>query len=143
VPFVVRWPQHVAAGSTSDHLSGFQDVLPTLAAIAGIEVDAGELQLDGLSLLPTLRGEGSQAQHEVMYWEYAGQQAIRMGRWKGVRPRLRKGELALELYDLEADRAESKDVAAEYPEVVAELEALMEREHIPSEIFPLPTVDAE
>jgi arylsulfatase A len=142
VPFIARWPLKIAAGTHSDLLSGFQDVLPTFAELLELDVSLPS-DLDGLSLAPTLLARGEQAEHELLYWEYAGQQAIRVGKWKGVRPRLRKGDLALELYDLEVDRAESNDLAAEHPEVVARLEALRAREHAPSEVFPLPTVDGK
>lgn len=138
VPFVVRWPGRVEPGTTSELLSGFQDLLPTLVELAGGGVEA---ELDGVSLVPTLTGRGEQEEHELLYWEYAGQQAIRVGRWKAVRAKLRKGDLTLELYDLEADPAESKDVAALHPDVVRRIEALLAREHVLSEVFPLPTVD--
>ena len=138
VPFVVRWPGRVAAGTSSDHLSAFQDVMPTLAELVGAPAIEG---LDGLSLVPTLLGEGEQQQHELLYWELGGQQAIRWGKWKGVRRGLKKGNTHLELYDLEAYPLESADVSAENPEVVQRLLELLAREHVPSEVFPLPTID--
>ncbi|MFT7487432.1 MAG: arylsulfatase A, partial [Candidatus Paceibacteria bacterium] len=138
VPFIVSWPDRVAPGSSSDHISAFQDVLPTLVELAG--GDAQE-DTDGLSMLPTLLGEAAQQQHEVLYFEYAGQQAIRMGPWKGVRAKLRKGDMTLQLFDLVADPSESHDVAAAHPEVRDQLLSLLEREHIPSEAFPLKDVD--
>lgn len=140
VPFLVRWPGRVAAGSQSDHLSGFQDVLPTLIELAGGDF-AGPC--DGLSLVPTLLGRSEQREHELLYWEYAGQQAIRHGPWKGVRSRLRRGELALQVFHLADDPDESEDLAESRPEVRALLEDLLEREHVPSVIFPLASVDPE
>lgn len=138
VPFIVRWPGKIAAGSTSALVCGFQDVLPTLAELAGTPLsDPG----DGISLVPTLLGREGQRRHDCLYWEYRGQQAVRAGRWKGVRSRLRKGDTRLELYDLEADPFETTDVAAEHPDVVRHLEDLLAREHVPSEVFPLPTID--
>jgi arylsulfatase len=141
IPLVVRWPGKVAAGTWTEHLSGFQDMLPTLAEIAGIDLDGVALQLDGLSFVPTLGGAEEVAEHECLYWEYAGQQALRAGNWKGVRKRLRKGDLSLELYNLADDPGEQNDVAGEHPNIVARLEALLAREHSPSEAFPLPAVD--
>ncbi|HIL51955.1 MAG TPA: N-acetylgalactosamine-6-sulfatase [Planctomycetes bacterium] len=141
IPLVVRWPGKVAAGTWTEHLSGFQDMLPTLAEIAGLDLDGVALQLDGLSFVPTLGGAEEVAEHECLYWEYAGQQALRAGNWKGVRKRLRKGDLSLELYNLADDPGEQNDVAGEHPNIVARLEALLAREHSPSEAFPLPAVD--
>jgi arylsulfatase len=95
-------------------------------------------------VLPTLTGRGDQARHDFLYWEfpsYRGQQAVIAGDWKAVRQQLVSGKLKTELYDLKADEAESKDVAASNPEVVKRLEAIMVREHTPSALFPLPTID--
>jgi len=139
VPFLVRWPGRVEAGSNTDLVSGFQDVLPTLLELAGGDVPEG---LDGISLVPTLLGRAEQRQHELLYWEYAGRQAILWEGWKGVRSGLRQGSRALELYRLEDDPAEATDVAAEQPEVVARLAELLEREHVPSADFPLKGIDA-
>lgn len=141
VPLVVRWPGHVKPGTTSDLAVAFWDLLPTLCAAAGI--DAPE-DTDGISLLPTLTGRGDQRPHRFLYWEfpsYGGQQAVRAGNWKAVRQNMAKGPAATELYDLAADPAESKDVAADNPKVVKRLEALMQEEHVRSELFPLPAVD--
>ncbi|MFM9118105.1 MAG: arylsulfatase, partial [Planctomycetota bacterium] len=82
VPCVVRWPGRVAAGSTSDRVTGFEDWLPTLLEIGGesARIPAG---LDGVSFAPTLLGK-SQPPRELLYREfpgYGGQQSIRMGDW--------------------------------------------------------------
>jgi arylsulfatase A len=143
VPMIARWPGEIAAGTTTDHVSGFQDVLPTLVEVAGGEAPAG---LDGLSFLPTLLGKGEQAEHAYLYWEYPevdGQQAVRMGRWKAVRRNLKKGTLVTALYDLETDIAEEHDVAAEHPDVVTQIEAIMSEARTPSEHFPIPVLDGE
>src|SRR5690606_4738712 len=99
---------------------------------------------------PTLTGEGEQAPHEFLYWEfpaYGGQQAVRMGDWKGIRQNmLRRNNpdpLKIELYNLAKDVGETSDVANEHPEVVAQIREIMQREHTPSELFPLPPVDRE
>lgn len=138
VPFLARWPGRIAAGSESDHVSAFQDVFPTLAELCGLDVGA---EVDGISLAPTLLGRDAQPEHELLYWELRGQQALRAGPWKAVRRKLDQGDTALELYHLGDDESESTDVAAEHPEVVARLEGLLEAAHTPSEAFPLPTID--
>ena len=141
VPLIVRWPGHVKPGTTSDLPVANWDLLPTLCDAAGIEPPKG---LDGVSIVPTLTGRGEQARHEFLYWEfpsYGGQQAVRAGKWKLVRQNLNKGPSAFELYDLAADPSESKNVAADHPDVVKRLETVAREQHTPSELFPLPSVD--
>jgi arylsulfatase len=141
VPLVCRWPGRIRPGGTSDLASAFWDVLPTLCETAGIRPPE---HCDGISFLPTLLGRGEQRQHEFLYWEfpaYSGQQAVRLGNWKGVRRELNKGRLQIELYDLAADPGEQNDLAAARPEVVARIEAIMAREHVRSPQFPLRGVD--
>jgi arylsulfatase A len=145
VPFIVRWPGRVAAGSTCDFVGYFPDVAPTLMDLIDGR-DALPAGLDGLSFAPSLLGRPSeQRAHEFLYWEfpsYGGQQAVRLGPWKGVRQRMRQGNLAIELYNLDDDPAESRDVAADHPDIVARVEEVMSRGRERSSLFPLPAVDA-
>jgi arylsulfatase A-like enzyme len=128
VPMIARWPGRIAAGRVSDFAWAFQDFLPTAAEVAGVAAPKG---IDGISVLPVLLGK-AQKPHEELYWElprYDGarkvfqdevpMQAMRRGRWKAVRP---KPNGPVELYDLAADRAESKDLAAARPELAAEFD---------------------
>ncbi len=143
VPLVVRWPSRIKAGRRTAHLSAFQDVMPTLLDIAGVDVPSG---LDGISMRPTLESKGEQRSHESLYFEfpsYGGQQAVRTDRWKLVRRNLKKQNPTLALYDIQADDTESTDVAAEHPEVVAKLRLIAEREHVNSKHFPFPALDEE
>ncbi|MCA9147600.1 MAG: sulfatase-like hydrolase/transferase, partial [Planctomycetales bacterium] len=71
VPMIVRGPSRIRAGVVSDRLSGFQDVLPTLAGFAGAAVPKNA---DGISLVPELTGRGSQRNHDFLYWEFSEQQ---------------------------------------------------------------------
>jgi len=66
VPMIAAWPGRIAPGTTTDHVSAFWDVLPTAAAVAGVDAPAGT---DGVSMLPTLLGEPGQVQHDYLYWE--------------------------------------------------------------------------
>jgi arylsulfatase len=132
VPMVARWPGRIPAGSVSDLPSAFWDFLPTFAELTGqyLPVDA-----DGVSLLPTLLDEiGRQADREYLYWEFQGRQAVRMGPWKAYRM-ASTGDV--ELYNLDTDRGETSDVAAEYSEVVSRIEAIMMEARTESELFPL------
>ena len=132
-PMFAYWPGKVEAGTVSDHISAFWDMLPTLSELTG-EPMVGET--DGLSLLPTLLGnKDKQKQHKYLYWElYEGGKpncAIRFGKWKGVVQDTRKG-LNIELYDINGDQGEMKNQAAQYPEVVAEIRKMMVEAHVKS-----------
>ncbi len=127
VPLIVRWPGNVQAGSVSDHVSSFWDVMPTLAEAAGTPVEG---EIDGISFLPTLLGVPGQRSVPPLYWEYHGlwngAQAVRLGRWKGVRLGGHDDpDAPIELYDLDADPGETLDVAAEHPDVIERLRAVM------------------
>jgi len=134
VPMIASWPGKIKEGSTTDHISAFWDVMPTLGELVNAEVPE---DIDGLSFLPTLLDKENQSEHEFLYWEfpsYQGQQAVRMGDWKGVRKNIFKGNMDIELYNLRSDITESIDVANEHPEIVAKIEAIMKREHTTAEL---------
>ena len=141
IPCIVRWTGHFPAGKTSDHVAGFQDFLPTFMEVAGGKTPE---KTDGISLLPTLVGKGEQKTHPFLYWEFAaygGQQGVRMDRWKAVREDMTKGNMKVELYDLVADPAETTDVAARNPDVMARIERILAAEHVANPVFPLPGID--
>jgi arylsulfatase len=132
VPMIARWPGRIEAGTESDHISAFWDLLPTLCDVAGANIPEG---IDGISYVPAMTGEGTQTEHEFLYWEfpsYTGQQAVRMGDWKGLRKGIFEDNLQIELYNLKTDIQEQNNLAAEYPEIVARIEEIMRREHVPS-----------
>lgn len=141
VPLLARWPKTIAAGRTTDLPAYFPDVLPTLLDTAGA-ADRIPAAVDGLSLLPTLRGQPErQKRHEFLLWEFAGyggQQAIRIGDWKGVRIGLQKKKAApLELYNLKDDLGETTDVAEQHPEMVRRMMRLLSEQRVPSKLFPI------
>ena len=108
-------------------------MFPTFAEIAGFEPPA---DLDGISLVPTLFGDpGDQKDHEFLYWEFlerGGKKAVTTTKWKAIQLDTMKPEpRATLLFDLEADPSETTDVAADYPEVVREMEAWIETSHTP------------
>ena len=132
VPAIARWPGKVKAGTVSEQPWAFWDFLATAADIAG----AGAPPTDGISILPTLLGK-PQPQHEYLYWEIQirdAMQAVRMGKWKGVRYALNK---PIEVYDLSQDRAERNDLAAQHPEIVERVKAAFADAHVNSARFPL------
>ena len=148
VPTIAFWKGKIPAGTTRERVSGFEDWLPTLLEVAGAK-DSIPKEIDGISLAPTLLGQ-SQPERPFLYREFpasGGQQIVRIGDWKGVRQNLKPAgknklpSLTIELYHLKDDIAESKDVAAEHPDVIAQMERLMRDQHTPSAEFPLPALD--
>lgn len=149
VPMIARWRGHIAAKSESDRVTGFEDWLPTFLQLIGAAKSIPK-DIDGISFAPVLLG-GKQEARPFLYREflaYNGWQSIRIGDWKGVRHPLNpKGKnappkkLAVELYDLKTDPAETKDVAAAHPDIVARMEKIMREQHTPSELFPFPELD--
>ena len=135
-PLLVRWPGMVKAGSTSDHISAHWDLFPTFCELAGTETPQN---LDGISFLPTLLGK-KQKQHEYLYWEFfegGGKRAARIGKWKAVQNQVnRKGQDApVEIYDLESDRAEINNLAAQNPELINRVRKIFKAAHTPSPLW--------
>ncbi|MCB1228468.1 MAG: sulfatase-like hydrolase/transferase, partial [Verrucomicrobiales bacterium] len=136
-PFIAWWPGTISAGTESHHISAQWDMLPTFADLAGTTAPEG---VDGLSMAPLLTGHAdSQPSHDHLYWEAynsGGQQAVRRGPWKAVRQGVVKNpDQPVQLYHLENDLAETTDVAASHPDVVAEMLQLMRTDHIPNEDY--------
>ncbi|MFT7617956.1 MAG: alkaline phosphatase D [Planctomycetota bacterium] len=133
VPMIARWPQKIQPDTTSDLISACWDMFPTFADLAGADVPD---DIDGISILPTLVGESDeQPSREYLYWEYRSRnQAVRLGDWKAYRP---NPEAKIELYNLEADIAESTDVAQQNPDVVSKIAKIMVDGRTSSEHFPL------
>lgn len=143
VPAVWWWPGRIPAGTVSHATATTMDVLPTLAALTGAALP--ERKIDGVNLQPVLDGDGDAEPRDHLFYYYGGElRAVRQGRWKRVyehRTRSYEGvgpgrdgvpgpyafiTVPDALYDLEADPAETIDVAAAHPEVVARLDALAE-----------------
>ena len=135
VPMLASFPDHIKAGSTSDHISAFWDILPTLTDLTGAET----IESDGISMLPTLFGKGPQRQHPYLYWEFherGGRVAVRMHNWKGVKyDFLKEPAKTFELYDLALDVGETNNLASEYPAVVDSMEHILQSCRTPSDVF--------
>ncbi len=149
VPFIARWPDHVPAGRSSDHVAAIWDVWTTLAEISGGAVRP-PAETDGVSFAPTLLGRAGQRTHEArdaaLYWEYhaaGGSQAVRLGPWKGVRTKVRnRPDAPIELYDLRVDVSETNNLAAQHPDIVAQIAAVM-RSRTPSPVAAWNFVDVK
>lgn len=134
IPMIVQWPVKIAPGTKTDLISAHYDVMPTLCELAGVEPANN---IDGISFLPTLLGKENQKEHEFLYWEfpsYGGQQALRIGEWKGIRRNIFKDSLHVRLYNLKDDIQELNDVASQHPEVVQKIEDIFILEHTPAEV---------
>lgn len=138
VPTIARWPGVIKPGQTSDHVWAFEDFLPTAAELAEVKPPAN---LDGISFLPTLLGPKqagrSQKKHAFLYWEFherGSKQAARMGRYKGVRL---SPSGPLELYDLQTDIGEKKNIAKQHPKIVGKITRYLSGARTESEHWPL------
>ncbi len=133
-PTIAWWPGKIAPGRSSDHLSAFWDISPTLRELAGARPQA---DTDGLSMVPTLLGTPGQKKHSYLYWEFHeqnGKRGIRKGKWKLILQNtgiVRKPRP--ELYNLDKDPSEQTNVAEQNPEIVSELLKTIDAAHTLSE----------
>jgi arylsulfatase len=146
VPCIARWPGRIPAGTVCDEMAMTIDLFPTVARLTGAPLP--KHQIDGLDIWPLLAGEpGAKNPHEGYYHYYAQNelQAVRSGPWKlffphsarsmagqtpgkdGIPGHYKPLAVQSELYDLKSDVGETKNVAAQHPEIVARLEALAEK----------------
>jgi arylsulfatase A-like enzyme len=140
IPFMVRWPGKVKAGTTNSQTICLTDLIATCAEILGAKLPNNAAE-DSVSLLPILRGESHPPSHEaVVHHSFDGNFAIRHGKWKlefcagsGGWSTPKNGSKEenllppMQLYDLASDTAEEKNVQSENPEIVKRLTALMEK----------------
>jgi arylsulfatase A-like enzyme len=126
VPFLAWWPGTITPGKTSAQTAMTVDLFPTFLDLAGLPMPA-ERPLDGISLKETLL-TGKPLPHRLLFWDNVRQKAVRDGKWKLVIVNDPKKKIrANELYDLEADPGETKDLAASQPEIAARLSRELEK----------------
>ena len=131
-PCIMWWPGRIPAGKVCSEMALTMDLLPTFAGLAGAKLPG--YPIDGKDIWPLMSGQaGAKTPHEAFfYYNNLGLQAVRSGKWKLILyapPGNAEGGEKLmppELYDLEADIGESKNLAPQNPDVVARLTRLME-----------------
>jgi arylsulfatase A-like enzyme len=139
VPMVAWWPKTVQPGTT-DHVSAFQDIMPTFCELAGVQPPE---KIDGISMVPTLLGGDSvQKEHDYLYWEF-----IRMGSRHGGR----QGVLDVQhdyklirygrnndpaLYNLQKDPDESRDIAQKRSRITDQIIEYLDSARTRSKLWP-------
>lgn len=133
VPLIVNQPGRVPARQI-DNLVYFPDFMPTLARLAG-STSAVPSDTNGMDISPLFFGQDVDTDSRPLYWEFPGKQrAIRRGEWKCVTV---KKNAPLELYRIKDDPNEEHNLAAEYPDVVKQLDELMHKLRTPSPNYPI------
>ncbi|MBM3868226.1 MAG: arylsulfatase [Verrucomicrobia bacterium] len=120
VPFIVRWPGTVKPGSTCDRLVHQADLIATVAEMLQAKLPENAAE-DSFSFLPLLKGSSAPTRDHAISCASAGTPGLRLGRWKYIPTQ------PAQLYDLDADLGETKNLAAAMPEKVAEMKALLEK----------------
>ncbi len=139
VPMLVRWPGQVQAGRISDLVWAHWDLLPTLSALADLSLPP---DLDGRAMGSALRSESGtrvvqqRDRDRTLYWEFhegGFKRAARRGKWKAV---WLAPEEPIELYDLDADIGETRNLAATHPDVVKQFATYFATARTPSAQWP-------
>ena len=141
VPLLVFWKDRIKAGLSIEHVSSFQDIMPTFAEAIKIQKP---IQSNGISFLPILLGE-HQEKHDFLNWEIqlsgwfqkipngGFRQSVRIDNWKGIRNGI---DSKIELYDLISDESESKDVANQNPQIIKIINNIFKKERSETPGFP-------
>ena len=119
VPLAIRWPEAIPAGLRLSTPVSLLDLYPTICVAAGIPLPE-DRAIDGVDLLPLVRGgsTGVTKGRDALFWRTLYNKAVRSGQWKLV---VNGHSSTIRLYDVEADPAEGKDLAASRPDVVSDL----------------------
>lgn len=138
VPMIVSWPGHIKAGTETNFMCSFWDMLPTFNEILnGKPVE----KTDGISLLPLLENKKGQKLHDYLYFEFHemnGRQAVHKGDWKLVHLNVSiPAQEKYELYNLAADPQEKHNIILQYPDIEKELKAIMVKAHVKDSNWPL------
>lgn len=148
VPMIAYWKGKIEAGTVTDYVGGFQDFMPTFVELTNSHQ---AIQGDGVSLLPVFEGKVPLSRNNLI-WEFqldghwanmangGFRQAIRMGKWKGVRYGI---QTDLQLFDLETDLGETNNVASEHPDIIRKMNELFLYERSDNMYFPYGGITAE
>jgi arylsulfatase len=131
-PLVAHWPDGITSrGSWTDQVGHLIDIMATCVDVGGAtypETFNGNaiVPMEGASLAATFTGDAAEGHPEGLFWEHEGNRAVRHGKWKLVSKWSKPEDGRWELYDLEQDRSELNDLAADMPDKVAELAGMWE-----------------
>jgi arylsulfatase A len=138
-PTIAWWPGHIAPGTSCDAVAGEIDLLPTIVKLAGGSVPT-DRKIDGADIAPLLLGQSTQSPRAAQfYFDGNRLEAVRSGPWKlaivrqqertrasgEAKPPTPKEPFTPKLYNLDSDIGETKDVAADHPDVVERLQKLV------------------
>ena len=118
-PFLAAWPGTLPAGKTYEPMVSALDVAATAVAIAGLPTAP---ELDGVNLIPFVRGEKSGVPHDYLFWRWRSQAAVHDGRWKLIL----LGPTQRYLFDTAAPDGETRNLAAQHPAIAARLLARLQ-----------------
>jgi arylsulfatase A-like enzyme len=119
VPMIVTWPGVLDPGMVYGKPVSSLDVFPTACAAAGIDLPP-DLKLDGINLLPCLKGESAESPHDALFWSNGPNKAVRLANWKLIIAGKHKF-----LFDLDSDIGETKNLAEQKPEIAQKLEDVL------------------
>ncbi len=144
VPCIMRWSGQITANTECNNIASTIDLLPTIAKITGATLP--ENKIDGVNILPLLKNENDANPRDHFFYYYCGSLgAVRQGKWKLLFPqemrsyvdmepgkdgypgRTKKLKVGLELYNLEDDISETKNLVNDYPDIVKKLEGLADK----------------
>lgn len=139
---MARWINVIPAGSRTDLLSAFWDVMPTICDLAGAPIPS---QTDGISFAPTLLGKKQKERHDYLYFEFDEcadrksphkefKQSVIFDKWKVIRY---IDENRIEVYNLKDDPSEKNNLTTKRKDIVEKALKYMDESHIQNQIYPL------